>query len=292
MVCELHVKARNQLGEGATWDPGTQALLWVDIPRRRVFCMSVDDPPVHEVAMPEEPGCLARLECGGYLVAAGRSLFRLDTEGPHIERLSAVAGMDPASALNDGKPDRQGRFLFGSKHIEENDAKGAMFAFETGAIRHIRAPFTVFNGPAFNRAGDRIYFADTPTGRIFTAAYDPASGDMRPPEVFVQVPTADGFPDGMTVDAEGHLWNAHWDGGRLTRYRPDGSMECVVEVPVRRPKSLCFGGPDLQTIFVTSAAVGSQAGGSGDGEIDDGDLLRLNLGITGLPETPVRLGSI
>lgn len=286
----LHHKAGNTLGEGPLWDPQAESLVWVDIPENRVFRLQQGSDRPDVVALPEPPGSIALLGEGRYLVAAGRSLYRAGFDQGTCDKVMPVKGMDPASALNDGKADRQGRFVFGSKHVEENEPRGALFSFDGSSLQELHAPFVVFNGPAFNRAGDRIYFADSPTGRIFCARYDLDNGRMETPEIFAQVPEKDGYPDGMTVDAEDFLWNAHWDGFRLTRYRPDGAVDKVVELPLQRPTSICFAGPELTTMIVSSAAVEGQADGGGD--IANGDLLRLQADVPGLPETVVQAADL
>ena len=205
-------------------------------------------------------------------------------------KLLAIGAMAPSTILNDGGVDREGRFVFGSKHTDHTEPRAAMFSFGGGAgLREVHAPFTIFNGPAFSLGGDRIYFADTLEGCIFRAPYDSATGRMGEPEVFVRIPAAAGYPDGMAVDAEDCLWNAHWDGWRLTRYRADGSAERVVEVPVRRPTALCFGGVGLTTVFVTSAAPDEGVPTrKGDG-IFDGDVVSFRADVPGRVEPPVRL---
>ena len=251
----LHCPAGNVLGEGPLWDPGGEALVWVDIPRGRVFRLAAAAREPDILQLPEPAGCVARLAGGDHLVAGGRSLYRVSFARGEHERVLAVDLMDPSTMANDGAADPGGRFVFGSKHKEHTEPKAAAFSFGGGAgLSMLYAPVTIFNGPAFARGGDRIYFADTLEGLIFRAPYDATTGRMGEPEVFVRVPAAAGYPDGMAVDSEDCLWNAHWDGGRLTRYRPDGTVERVVEVPVRRPTALCFGGADLRTVFVTSAS--------------------------------------
>lgn len=288
----LHCKAGNVLGEGPLWDPESASLLWVDIPRNRVMCLveGRDEPSVLE--LPEPAGSLGRLAGGGYLAASGRSLYRISFEPIACERLVGVDAMDPSSMLNDGHADRVGRFVVGSKHTGETEPKGAMFSFGHGAgPRELHAPFIVFNGPAFSLGGDRIYFADSLKGRISCAPYDTATGRMGEPETFARIPSGHGYPDGMAVDAEDCLWNCHWEGARLTRYRPDGSVDRVVEVPLRRPTSLCFGGADLKTVFVTSAGLGEEVpGDDGDG-ISDGDVVRFRADVPGLVEPAVRLSA-
>ena len=286
----LHCPAGNVLGEGPLWDPEAGALVWVDIPRGRVMRL-VAKPRVREtLQLPEPAGCVARLADGDYLVAGGRSLYRVSFARGEHEKLLAVDLMDPSTMANDGAADPGGRFVFGSKHKEHTEPKAAAFIFGSGAgLRTLHSPLTIFNGPAFGRGGARIYFADTLEGLIFRATYDLATGRMGEPEVFARVPAAAGYPDGMVVDSEDCLWNAHWDGGRLTRYRPDGSVERVVEVPVRRPTALCFGGADLRTVFVTSAAPDEGVPTREGDAILDGDVVRFRADVPGLVEPVVRL---
>ena len=288
----LHCPAGNVLGEGPVWNPDDEALVWVDIPRGRVMRLAANAREPEILHLPEPTGCIARLGGDEYLVAAGRSLYRVLFARGDYEKILAIDLMDPSTMLNDGAADPSGRFVFGSKHKEHNEPRAAAFSFGGGAgLREVHAPFTIFNGPAFSRGGDRIYFADTLEGCVFRASWDPAAGRMGEPEVFVRVPAAAGYPDGMAVDADDCLWNAHWDGWRLTRYRPDGSVERVVEVPVRRPTALCFGGPDWKTVFVTSAAPDEGVPArEGDG-IFDGDVVCFRADVPGREEPVVRLPS-
>ena len=286
----LHCPAGNVLGEGALWDPDGEALVWVDIPRGRVMRLAAEAREPEVLELPEPAGCVARHAGGGFLVAAGRSLYRVSFGPAEHEKLLAVDLMDPSTMANDGAADPGGRFVFGSKHKEHTEPKAAAFSIGAGAgLRTLHGPVTVFNGPAFGRGGDRIYFADTLEGVIFRAPYDASTGRMGEPEVFVRVPAAAGYPDGMVVDAEDCLWNAHWDGWRLTRYRPDGTVERVVELPVRRPTSLCFGGADLKTVFVTSASPDEGVPVRDGGGIFDGDVARFRVDVPGVVEPVVRL---
>lgn len=288
----LHCPAGNVLGEGPLWDPDGEALVWVDIPWGRVMRLAENAREPDVVQLPEPAGCVARLAGGGFLVAAGRSLYRVSFAPGEHEKLIAVDLMDPSTMANDGAADPRGRFVFGSKHKEHTEPKAAAFSFGADAgLRTLHAPVTIFNGPAFGRGGDRIYFADTLEGLIFRATYDPATGRMGEPEVFARVPAVAGYPDGMVVDAEDCLWNAHWDGGCLTRYRPDGSVERVVEVPVRRPTALCFGGADLKTVYVTSAAPDEGVPTRKDEGILDGDVVRFRVDVPGVVEPVVRLAA-
>jgi sugar lactone lactonase YvrE len=128
-----------------------------------------------------------------------------------------------------------------------------------------------------------MYLADTPTGRILAYDLDRASGALANRRTFVQVPAADGWPDGMTVDAEDYLWSCHWGGWRLTRYAPDGRIERVVWLPVPQVTSCTFGGPDLATLYVTTAAVDLDEATRARAPLA-GALFAFQPGVVGLPE--------
>jgi sugar lactone lactonase YvrE len=133
-------------------------------------------------------------------------------------------------------------------HLYRLDPDGRVEAFES----HI----AITNGVDWSLDGRTLYFVDTVGGTIFAYDFDPVAGRPGARRVFAQVPADQGHPDGLVVDAEDHVWGAHWGGARLTRYRPDGSIERVLEIPASQVTSACFGGPDLDVLYVTTAAIG------------------------------------
>ncbi len=283
-----HAAVANALGEGALWDPRAARLVWVDITGRTILWMDAGDERPRHLRLADMPGCIALARKGGYLVAAGRALYHLGDDLQGLTEACRIGTLRDGTRLNDGKADRLGGFVFGACHLDETEPLGGVFHLGAAGVSPVADGFTVFNGPAFSPAGDRIYYADSPTRRIMTATYQAESGRIvHPAEVFATVPVDAGCPDGMTVDADGYLWNAHWDGARLTRYRPDGTVDRQVAVPVARPTSLCFGGPAFATLFVTSAATTRPARRDRPDAIVDGDVLRLDPGVHGLAEATV-----
>ncbi|WP_417455237.1 SMP-30/gluconolactonase/LRE family protein [Kiloniella sp.] len=273
------------LGESPLWDHRTGFLYWIDIENSKLYWQKVDGSDYSSMDLPAPVGSIALWHDGGLIAAMGQGLFLIEPD------LGAVTPIEPELAddnclMNDGKADRAGNFIFGAKHLRECAPVAGSWRYQSSQISPLEQKFIVFNGPAFNPAGDKIYFANSPTQQIMTASYSPAEGITSQPEVFVQLTGKDGYPDGMTVDSEGYLWNAQWDGWAITRYRPDGTIDQKIDMPVQRPTSLCFGGEDLKTLFVTSASTRLSPKELAENP-DAGGLFQLDVPVAGLPEKPI-----
>ncbi len=283
-----------ELGEGPVWLPEARALLFTDIIGRRLLRWSEAD-GLQRIEIGARVGCFAPMDRAGRRILAaveqGLEEIALDFAAGRAERapVAAAPSVSEAEIMNDGKTDPAGRFVFGSKALSEADPIASLMAFDGAAGKTLLRDVTIWNGPAFSPAGDRIYFADSPTRKIFSAPYDVASCALGEVSVFAELVGDEGYPDGMAADAEGGLWNAHWDGGRLTRYLPDGTVDRVVGTPARRPTSIAFGGPEMRTLFVTSAKRGRD-----DAEpLTDagaGDLYAVEVDIPGAPIPALKLG--
>ncbi len=270
------------LGEAPLWDYRTNFLYWVDIENSKLYRQKVDGSDYSSIDLPAPAGSIALCHKNGLIVALGQGLSHID---PDRDVITAIAPelCDDNCLMNDGKADRSGNFVFGAKHLKECDPVAGSWRYQSGRITPLEQKFIVFNGPAFSPAGDRIYFADSPSQKIMTASYSPTEGVTTEPEVFVQLSGNDGYPDGMTVDSEGYLWNAQWDGWAITRYHPNGTVDQKIDMPVQRPTSLCFGGEDLKTLFVTSASTRLSTEELTENP-DAGALFKLDLQVAGLPE--------
>ena len=276
------------LGEGPLWLAGLQQLVFVDIIGKRLLRWS-QSTGLSEVSLPQRIGSLVAGKAGKFLAASERGLFALEPKTGMLSSIGYDEIIDPDNLMNDGKCDRQGRFVFGSKDLNETDKSGRLMGFDGNSVKMWQSG-AVLNGPAFSPDGTRIYFADSPSRKIFCAPYDIESGEVGAAEIFVTLKKDTGYPDGMSVDATGHLWNAHWDGWRLSRYAPDGTLVAEIEMPISRPTSLAFGGPDMKTLFVTSAQTG-RARDLPNTEPGAGDLFAIETEITGLAE-PNFLGEL
>jgi len=241
------------LGEGPIWDVREQALYWVDIRKPAVQRYDWATRTVKSWSMPEMVGSLAVREKGGLVVALKSQIAFFDLATGALDRIASPEVGREAMRFNDGKCDRQGRFWAGTMNDVTRDPEGTLYRLDPvrGCVsmeRGIRIP----NSLAWSVDSRTLYFADSPLRTIFSYPFDPATGEIGAPLSFATV-EAPAIPDGATVDAEGCLWSAHYDGWRVVRFMPDGRIDRVIDLPVQRPTSCQFGGPDLSVLFVTTA---------------------------------------
>ena len=276
------------LGEGALWDVADQKLYWVDIKGRLVHRFDPVTGVDQQWAVAEDVGSLA-VRTGSGLVLALRSGFHFFDPATGITSLVAAPESDRSeNRFNDGKTDRQGRFWAGSMHDPETRPTGALYRLDADlTCTRMTDGLICSNTLCWSPDGRTMYHADTPTRTVWAWDFDPDSGDIANRRVFVRVPEHEGAPDGATVDAEGFVWIAHWDGWRVTRYDPAGRVARVVPLPVQRATCPAFGGAQLDVLYVTSATVGLSEGERAR-QPWAGGVLALDPGVHGLPEARFR----
>lgn len=247
--------ARAKLGEGPFWDVRESAVYWVDIKAPAVHRFTPDDGARRSWPMPELIGCLARRKRGGFVAGFKTGFAFVDLEKNRIERIGNPEPARPGNRFNDGKCDAQGRFWAGTMDDGERAATGWLYRLDADLKwRRMDGPYICTNGPAFGADGNTLYHTDT-VGRTIHA-FDLARGVVSNKRVFVRFAAADGYPDGMTVDAEGCVWVCHWGGWRVTRFAPDGRIERTIAMPAAQVTSCAFGGPGLDTLYITTASIG------------------------------------
>ena len=271
---------RDGLGEGPWWSVAEQRLYWVDITGRRVRTATLDSQGVREWATPVEVSLVVPDRTGGLVVGLTDGLARLD---PATGELVSGVLVDPRPdhRLNDGKTDRAGRLWFGSMHRTETDPSSRFYRLDGSGVTTIFSDVITSNGLGWSPDNSVMYYTDSITQQIRAFDFDPATGAMSNGRVFAQDPRGERVPDGLTVDAEGCVWGAKWNGGRVIRYAPDGTPLLDLRFPVARMTSCMFVGPGLDTLAVTSAR------GPQDDEPLAGRVFLVDPGTTGIAESPV-----
>jgi len=250
----LAADARNALGEGPVWCPQAQALWWIDVSVPSLWRLEAASGRVESWPLPKPPGTFALLEDGSILIAFRSGLARFEPGAPlrWLDLPTLALGDD---RFNDGKVDRAGRFWIGTMDRALTRPVGRLFRMDgLKRIDEVDAGFALSNGIGWSPDNRAMYFAETYEQRIYRYDFDLATGRASNRRVLVQLP--DGHPDGLTVDAQGGIWCALFEAGRIDRYRADGSLDRSLATPVSRPTSCMFGGPGLGTLYVTTARHG------------------------------------
>ncbi|VVN89644.1 SMP-30/gluconolactonase/LRE family protein [Pseudomonas fluorescens] len=296
MTAELIIDARNATGESPVWQAQENALYWVDIPAGRLHRWQPDG-QTRSWQADEMLACIVRSPQGHWLSAQESGIFQLTPQADGRLRATKCASVEHARddmRFNDGRCDRQGRFWAGTMQPNMGaDPVGALYRYDpqaNGPVQPLRAQLeglTVPNGMAFSPDGKTLYLSDSHPGvqLIWAFDYDVDSGTPHNRRVFVDMNQHPGRPDGATVDAEGCYWICAIDAGQVLRFTPEGKLDRTLDLPVKKPTMCAFGGPQLDTLFVTS--IRPQGIDLSDQPLAGG-VFALNPGVRGLPEPMAR----
>lgn len=263
MRAELLWDCRCRLGEGTVWNEADASLYFVDVLGREVLAFTPGTGRQRRWAMPQRIGWLLPRRGGGWVAGlqSGIAALRLEPEVT-IEWLHRLHPVDSTMRLNDAKVDAQGRLWFGSlNHRNEASPDGRLYRWTAGGLPvEVDAGYHVANGPTFSLDGRTVYHTDSVRSTVY--AYDwREDGTLSPRRPWLCFGPGEGYPDGMTTDAEGHLWIAHWDGARITqRDGASGRVLQTIALPVPRVTDVVFGGTDGADLFISSARAGLDAG--------------------------------
>lgn len=254
MKVELILDAKAELGEGPFWHPRENCLYWVDIEGKSLH---VHDPEGEPDALYEagcRVGAAVPRRSGGLVLATE---FGFEAFDPKTGTRTPIADPEsdrPDHRFNDGKCDARGRFWAGTMCLAKKP-DAALYVLETdGSVRCVVEGVTTSNGLGWSLDRKTMYYIDTPTLQVAAFDYDETAGTLAGRRAVVAFPQGVGRPDGMTVDAEGMLWIAHWAGARISRWDPGtGEVLAMVSVPAGNVSSCAFGGPDLDRLYVTTA---------------------------------------
>jgi sugar lactone lactonase YvrE len=266
----------DQLGESPFWHPDERRLYWVDIPGRQVRRARPAEGQVESWALPQEPGCIAPARSGGWVLALRDGIYRARAWQGELTLVQRAAHDPATQRYNDGKADPVGRFWAGSLYEPKDQPLAGLYsidcrpgAHESTLQRHV-TDATTANGLAWAPDGRTLYWADTPAHTIWAWDWDAAANRLQGRRVFAQFPAKPagwrpgeagygGRPDGAAVDRDGNYWCAMYEGARVLQLSPRGELLRELPTPMQCPTMPCFGGPDLRTLFVTSASQGRPA---------------------------------
>jgi sugar lactone lactonase YvrE len=284
------------LGESPLWHPSEQVLYWCDIPGH---ALNRFDPKrgVHtQWPFDTDVSCCVPLMEGGLLLSLRSGLVRFDTADGTVEPLVDAPYDTAVERFNDGKADPQGRLWVGTIH-DRREPKAALYRYAAGRLERMAGDITVSNGLAWSPDARTLYWADTKAHAVYAFDFERAGGAITHRRVFAQfapkapdqdLSTYGGRPDGAAMDVEGHYWCAMFEGARLLRIAPDGTIVREVLLPVRCPTMPCFGGADLRTLYITTAREKRPADELAREPLA-GCVLQMRVEVPGLPANIARL---
>ncbi|WP_349780015.1 SMP-30/gluconolactonase/LRE family protein [Xanthomonas sp. WHRI 7065] len=290
----LAVDSRCTHGEGVLWCEQREALYWVDISEKRLWRHHPHSAHTQYWTLPDRPGCLGLMDDGRLLIALAKSICIADPDNADadtlpLEHLADIEAGNPHTRSNDGRADRNGNLVFGT--MDEHDhkaARGAMYQFSLRhGLRALPLPgVSIPNSICFSPDGRTLYYCDSLRPQILCCHYDADTAQTSNVRVFTTLDRDDAEPDGSIIDSEGHLWNAQWRAWRVVRYRPDGSIERIVQLPVKHPTCSALGGAALDRLHVISSRLDHSAEELARTP-EAGGLYVCDVPIKGLPESRV-----
>ena len=280
LEAEVAVSAQCQLGEGPVWDPDRGLLWWVDLLAGSVHAIDPSTGARTRFDAGDAVGAVGLTRGGGLVLALADSFALAGADGQDLARVPGFTIDRTAIRFNDGKPDPWGNFIAGTMAWDESgNPPGSLYRLAPdGVVTELFGDVGLSNGLDWNDDQNLFYYSDTNIGRVDVFDTDPDTGALSGRRPFVTVPE----PDGLTLDAEGCVWLALWGSGELRRYTPDGRLDTVVRLPAWQVTSAAFGGPDLGTLFITTAREGLTPAEQAE-QPQAGDIFACTPGVTGRP---------
>jgi L-arabinonolactonase len=286
---DIAVDAANMLGECVLWCDRTGRVLWTDILNATLWTLDHATGATRAWPMPEKLASFALTDDDDVLLlglASGLAWYRFSSG--EVTRIASVEAHLPTTRLNDGRCDRQGRFVFGTVNQNGNPRDPIAGFYRVNLDMQVeRLPLqhvAISNSICFSIDGATMYYCDSKERTIRCCDYgDAPGGEFANDRLFADLGAGPGQPDGSVIDAAGHLWNANWGAGRIVRYRPDGSIERTVAVAAPQPSCIAFAGADLDCLYATTAREDMTDEQVAAAPLS-GALFRLQQDVRGLPE--------
>jgi len=281
---ELVADVKAVLGEGPSWHAERELLYWVDIEGQQVHEFNPADRTDQTIPVGSLVGAVVPMDEGGLLLAARDGFYRLNPQTGEQDLIGKPEREPAGNRFNDAKCDPRGRLWAGTMSLDDQPSQGSLYCLEAdGRIRPVLTGVTISNGLAWSADGGTFYYIDTPTRQVLAYDFDAEEGALSNPRTAVHFPEGEGYPDGMTIDAEGMLWVAHWGGGKVSRFHPaTGERLTEIAFPAELVTSCAFGGRDLDELYITTARTGL-AEDRLQKQPSAGGLFRIKPGVKGTP---------
>jgi L-arabinonolactonase len=286
MRAELVLDCRNHHGEGVLWNQAESRVWWTDIEGRALWSYDPLTGSSECREMGERVCCFAPRRDGGLIVAYADRVALLDDQSGSEEIIVRFEPENENTRLNDGRTDRQGRLIVGGMNEGTGAADSSVLSIDTDlSVRTVVRGVSCANSTCFSPDGGTMYFADTPDREVVAFDYDGETGKLSNRRRHASFEDEPGLPDGSCVDAEGGVWNAEWEGRRVVRIAPNGVIDQVIDVPVWKPTCCAFGGPNLDTLFITTSRLMSDDDVLSN-EPESGGLFAIQPGVRGVLDAP------
>ena len=246
------------LGEGPVWDAANNAILWVDIMGSAIHQLDRKNNAFHSIATPSMIGSFALCNDGNIVAALQEGFVFINRNTGEISAIGDPEKQLPGNRFNDGKTDPAGRFWAGSMSLTGETGTGSLYMLDGKlTINKKIENVSISNGLCWSEDLQHFYYIDTPTMEVVRYEYDNSNGAISNKTTVISIPRKEGYPDGMTMDSEGMLWIAHWEGWQVARWNPfTGEKIDAIQLPVSLVTSICFGGENMDEMYITSARVG------------------------------------
>ena len=256
---ELVVDSKSELGEGAIWNSKEGELAWINIKGKILNIYNPNLELNQEMFTGQMIGTVVPTESGMYLVALQNGIYTLDPITGTKNFIADPEADVPENRFNDGKCDPSGRFWAGTMSLKGEKEKGSLYRFDADSTVHrMIAKVSISNGIVWNAAATKMYYIDTPTQKVMAYDFNNETGEISNPKAAIEIPSEMGYPDGMTIDEDGHVWIALWGGSAVGCWNPEtGELLKTIKVPAKNVTSCAFGDEDLGTLYITTAREGT-----------------------------------
>ncbi|NQY93236.1 MAG: SMP-30/gluconolactonase/LRE family protein [Campylobacteraceae bacterium] len=248
--------SKSILGEGPLYNELENSLYWTDIKDKKIYKYDLKTKETNSYQFNKAIGSFAFTTNNELIATTNDGYEYLNLKNKNTIMINNPEENLPDNRFNDGKCDKNGRYFAGTMDNNEEEIKGSLYCLDGNKIQKKESDLFISNGLGWNSDSTKFYLTDSPKRVIYIYDYDLKTGNLSNKKVFANIKDEDGYPDGLCIDDENHIWSAHWNGWKITRYKPDGSIDATYDLPVPKVTSCNFAGKDLNTLYITTAAFG------------------------------------